>query len=147
MRRIGIGSDSLVSNTAVSLAGIELSQRRPCGVAHVTVPVLTGPAHADRTAILGHVGNNDDLRTAWHAPSFDEDVELDFAKTAGKSNLLRGRDVLIAEEDDAVIIVGALDSGEGIGGCGACAIIMPIDMPPARFVTAEPGMSRKPRRS
>jgi hypothetical protein len=23
---------------------------------------------------------------------------------------------------------------------------MPIDMPPARFVTAEPGMSRKPRR-
>jgi len=112
MRRIGIGSDSLVSNTAVSLAGIELSQRRPCGVAHVTVPVLTGPAHADRTAILGHVGNNDDLRTAWHAPSFDEDVELDFAKTAGKSNLLRGRDVLIAEEDDAVIIVGALDSGE-----------------------------------
>src|SRR6516164_199864 len=86
--------------------------RRPCGVAHVTVPVLTGPAHADRTAILGHVGNNDDLRTAWYAPSFAEDVELDFAKTAGKSNLLRGRDVLIAEEYDAVIIVGALDSGE-----------------------------------
>ena len=27
MRRIGIGSSSLVSNTAVSLAGIELSQR------------------------------------------------------------------------------------------------------------------------
>ena len=27
MRRIGIGSGSLVSNTAVSLAGIELSQR------------------------------------------------------------------------------------------------------------------------
>ena len=24
---------------------------------------------------------------------------------------------------------------------------MPIDMPPARFVAAEPGMSRKPRRS
>jgi len=28
MRRIGIGSGSLVSNTAVSLAGIELSPRR-----------------------------------------------------------------------------------------------------------------------
>ena len=48
---------------------------------------------------LGHVGNNDDLGTAWHAPSFAEDVELDFAKTAGKGNLLRGRNVLIAEED------------------------------------------------
>jgi hypothetical protein len=35
-----------------------------------------------------------------------------FAKTAGKRHLLRGRDVLIAEEDDGVIIVGVFDSGE-----------------------------------
>ena len=69
-------------------------------------------AHADRTAILGHVGDDDDLRAALHAPSFTEDVELDFAKTAGKRHLLQGRDVLIAEEDDGVIIVGAFDSGE-----------------------------------
>jgi hypothetical protein len=71
------------------------------------MPVLAGPAHADRMAILGHIGDNDDLRTAWHAPSFAVDVELDFAKTASKGNLLRGCDLLIAKEDDAVIIVGA----------------------------------------
>jgi len=76
------------------------------------VPVLAGAAHADRTAILGHVGDDDDLWTAWHAPSFAEDVELNFAKTAGKGHLLRGRDVLIAEEDYGVIIVSALDGGE-----------------------------------
>jgi len=46
-----------------------------------------------------------------HTSSFIEDVELDFAKTVGKRPLLRGRDVLIAEEDYGVIIVGALDSG------------------------------------
>jgi hypothetical protein len=40
---------------------------------------------------------------------FAEDVELDFAKTASKGNL-SGGDVLIAEEDYGVIIVGALDS-------------------------------------
>ena len=44
--------------------------------------------------------------------SSQEDVELDFAKTAGKRHLLQGRDLLIAEEDDGVIIVGAFDSGE-----------------------------------
>ena len=49
---------------------------------------------------------------ALHAPSFTEDVELDFAKTAGKRHLLRRRDVLIAEKDDGVVIVGAVDSGE-----------------------------------
>src|SRR5580693_2347569 len=52
------------------------------------------------------------LWTAWHAPSFAEDVELNFAKTAGKGHLLRGRDVLIPEEDYGVIIVSALDGGE-----------------------------------
>ena len=67
------------------------------------MPVLAGAAHADRTAILGHVGDDDDLWTAWHAPSFAEDVELNFAKTAGKGHLLRRCDVLIAEEDYGVI--------------------------------------------
>jgi hypothetical protein len=57
---------------------------------HVTVPVLAGAAHADPAAILGHLGDDDDLWTAWHAPSFAEDVELDFAKTAGKGHLLQG---------------------------------------------------------
>jgi hypothetical protein len=42
--------------------------RRPCGVVHVTVPVLAGAGHADRTAILGHIGDDDDLRAALHAP-------------------------------------------------------------------------------
>src|SRR5260370_8370353 len=76
------------------------------------MPVLAGAAHADRTAVLGHVGYDDDLRAARHAPSFAEDVELDLAKTVGEGDLLRGRDVLIAEEDHAVVIVGPLDRGE-----------------------------------
>src|SRR5260370_24066400 len=59
-------------------------------MAHVAVRVLAGAAHADRTAILGHVGDDDDLWTAWHAPSFAEDVELNFAKTAAKNHLLPG---------------------------------------------------------
>src|SRR5258705_10413860 len=76
------------------------------------MPVLAGAAHADRTALLGHVGYDDDLWAARHAPSFAEDVELDLAKTVGEGDLLRGRDVLIAEEDHAVVIVGPLDRGE-----------------------------------
>src|ERR1700745_4222132 len=76
------------------------------------MPVLAGAAHADRTAVLGHVGYDDDLWAARHAPSFAEDVELDLAKTVGEGDLLRGRDVLIAEEDHAVVIVGPLDRGE-----------------------------------
>src|SRR5271170_2099794 len=73
------------------------------------MPILAGAAHADRTTVLSHVGHDDNLRAARHAPSFSKDVELDLAKTAGEGNLLRGRDVLIAEEDHAVIIVGPLD--------------------------------------
>jgi hypothetical protein len=73
------------------------------------VPVLAGTAHADRAA---------HPRSRWRrrrspgclaAPSFTDDVELDFAKAAGKFYLLRGRNVLIAEEDDGVIIVGVFD--------------------------------------
>src|SRR6267378_2047324 len=33
------------------------------------MPVLAGAAHADRTAVLGHVGYDDDLRAARHASS------------------------------------------------------------------------------
>src|ERR1700730_6467909 len=76
------------------------------------MPVLAGAAHADRTAVLGGVGNDDDIRAARHGPWSAEDVELDLAKTAGEGNLLWGRDVLIVEEDYAVIIVGPLDRGE-----------------------------------
>jgi hypothetical protein len=40
-------------------------------------PFLRGALpDADRTAILGYVGDDDDLWTAWHDPSFAEDVEL-----------------------------------------------------------------------
>src|ERR1700738_1914406 len=54
------------------------------------MPALAGAAHADRTALLGHVGYDDDLWAARHAPSFAEDVELDLAKTVGEGDLLRG---------------------------------------------------------
>src|ERR1700730_11352656 len=86
------------------------------------MPVLAGAAHTDRTALLGHVEYNDDLWAARHAPSFAEDVELDLAKTVGEGDLLRGRDVLIVEEDHAVIIVGSLDRGECLVVDGSCQI-------------------------
>ena len=68
---------------------------------HVAMPVFAGAVHADRTAVLGHVGYDDDLRAARHASSFAENVELDLAKMARERNWFRGRDVLITEEDDA----------------------------------------------
>src|SRR5260221_9988649 len=75
------------------------------------MPVLAGAAHADRTAVIGHVGYDDDLRAARHAPSFAEDVELDLAKTAGGGDPLRGRDVLIAGENHAAGIGSPPDRG------------------------------------
>jgi hypothetical protein len=78
------------------------------------MPVLAGPAHADRTAVLGHIRNDDDLRGARHAPSFAEDVEFDLAEAAGEGDLLRRRDALIAEGNDAVIVPGPLDRGEAV---------------------------------
>src|SRR4029077_7659900 len=51
------------------------------------------------------------LHAAWHRRGIREQlVRTD--RLTGKGNLLRGCDVLIAKEDDAMIIVGALDSGE-----------------------------------
>ena len=47
-----------------------------------------------------------------HAPALTEDVELDLAEAAGERDLLRRRDGLVAEEDDAVFVVGAFDRGE-----------------------------------
>ena len=41
-----------------------------------------------------------------------------------------------------VVLVGGPDTQNEYQRLSA----MPIDMPPTRFVTAEPGMSRKPRR-
>ena len=87
--------------------------RRPRRVAHVAVPVLAGAADADRPAVLGHVGDDDDLRAAGHAPALAENVEFDLAEAAGEGDLLRGRDSLVAEEDDAMLVIGALDRGEG----------------------------------
>src|SRR5580700_6715370 len=76
------------------------------------MPVLAGAPHADRTAVLGCVGNDDDLRAARHAPSFAEDVELDIAKAPGELDLSRRCDGLVAEKDDAVLVIGPLDRGE-----------------------------------
>jgi hypothetical protein len=66
----------------------------------------------ETTTISGLPGTFYPGELLYSPPSFAEDVELNFAKTAGKGHLLPGRDVLIAEEDYGVIIVSALDGGE-----------------------------------
>ena len=63
-------------------------------------------------AVLGDVGDHDDLRAARHAPPFAEDVEFDLAEAAGEGDLLRRRDPLAAKEDDTMRVVGPLDRGE-----------------------------------
>src|SRR6266403_3525210 len=65
-----------------------------------------------RLAALCNVGDNHDLRAARHAPAFAGDVEFDLAKAAGEGNLLWWRNVLVAKENDAVLVVGPLDRGE-----------------------------------
>src|SRR5204862_4861643 len=86
--------------------------RRPGRVAHIAMPVFAGAPDPDRLAALCNVGDNHDLRAARHAPAFAEDVEFDLAKAAREGNLLWWRDVLVAKENDAVLVVGPLDRGE-----------------------------------
>jgi len=88
------------------------SRARTRRVAHIAMPVFAGTTDADRLAILGDVGDYDDLRAAGHAPPFAEDVELDLAKAAGEGNLLGRRDVLAAKEDHAILVVSPLDCGK-----------------------------------
>jgi hypothetical protein len=77
------------------------------------VPVLAGAPDADRLAVVGNVGHDDDFRTARHAPALAKDVELDLAEATGESDLLLGRDPLVAKEQHAILVVGVLDRGEG----------------------------------
>ena len=114
--RGGAGEFGIAQGQAVQVGNFERVEhrpaRRPRRVAHVAVPVLAGATDADRPAVLGDVGDHDDLRAARHAPAFAEDVEFDLAEAAGEGNLLRRGDVLVAKEDDAMFVVGPLDRGE-----------------------------------
>jgi hypothetical protein len=76
------------------------------------MPVLASTAHADRTAILGNVRDHNDLRAARHAPAFAENVEFDLAEAAGEGDLPGWRDMLLAEEDDPILVIRPLDRGE-----------------------------------
>jgi hypothetical protein len=87
------------------------------------VPILAGPAYPDRVPVLGDVGHHDDLRAARDAPPLAEDIEFDLAEAAGEGDLLRRRDALVAKEDHAVFVVGALDRGE----CGIVERLRQID--------------------
>src|SRR5580704_10997761 len=77
------------------------------------MPILAGATHADRLTVLGDVRHHHDLRAARDAPPLAENVEFDLAKAAGEGNLLRRRDVPVAKEDHAVLVVRSLDLGEG----------------------------------
>ena len=81
-------------------------------VAHIAVPVLASATDADRSAVLGDVGYHDNLGASRHAPALTEDVEFDVTEATRESDLLWRRDVLVTEEDDAVIAIGPLDRGE-----------------------------------
>jgi hypothetical protein len=98
-----------------NFVGVEhRAARRPGRVAHVAVPILAGAADADQFSLVGDVGHDHDFRAARHAPALAEDIELDLAEAARERDLLRGRDPLIAEKDDAVFVVGVLDLSEHV---------------------------------
>src|SRR2546428_9199383 len=114
--RSGTGELGVSQREPVQLGDLDGVQDGPAwwsrGVAHVAVPVLAGAADAGRPTALGDVGQDDDLGVAGHAPALAEDVEFDLAEAARERHLLRGRDRLPTEEDDAVFVVGAFDRGE-----------------------------------
>src|SRR5579862_6191243 len=87
--------------------------RWPRGIAHVAVPVLAGAADADRTIVLGDIGDDDDFGAARHTPALAEDVEFDFAEPPREGDLLAWREVLVAKEDHAVSVEGILDRAKG----------------------------------
>jgi hypothetical protein len=84
------------------------------------VPVFSGAADAHWSVSFGDVGDNDDFWIARNAPALTEYIELDFAKAASERDLLCRTEALVAEEDDAMQIVGVLNRGkdfvpEGLG--------------------------------
>jgi nucleoside-diphosphate-sugar epimerase len=54
---------------------------------------------------------------------------------------------MVRREDDRAMSSAVVDPKANTQNEYQRLSAMPIDMPPARFVAAEPGMSRKPRRS
>src|SRR5690606_35790656 len=87
-----------------NLAGIE--ERAAAGylqVAEVRVPEEAGVLRADGPAVLDDVRDDEDLgmaRTAAILP----DVMLELAKAAAEGDVLLGRELLVAEEDDLVLV-------------------------------------------
>src|SRR5438445_3457418 len=114
--RRGTGELGVSQRKPVQLGDLDGVQDGPARwsrrVAHVAVPVLAGTADAGRSTAFRDVGQDDDLGVAGHAPPLTEDVEFDLAEAARERHLLRGRDRLPTEEDDAVFVVGAFDRGE-----------------------------------
>ena len=80
------------------------------GVAHVGVPLAAGAFHADLLAlVVEDIGKLVDIRRSVDAKDLRIVVLLDRAKAGGERNLLVSGQVLVPEEDDAVLIERLLD--------------------------------------
>jgi hypothetical protein len=86
---------------------------RLCRVAHVAVPILPGTTHSHRTTSLGNVRNDDNLRVTWHAPALTKYIQFNLTEAAGECDLLWWSETLVAEEDDAVGVIGLFNLGKG----------------------------------
>ena len=75
------------------------------------MPELARIPQADGLAILDDIGDDQDLGVVGQQELF-EHMDLQHAETAAEGDLLFGGDALVAEHDDVMVQVCAVDAGE-----------------------------------
>src|SRR5690242_15340933 len=75
--------------------------------------ILPGTTHSHRTTSVGNVRNDDNFRVARHAPALTKYIQFNVTEAAGECDLLWWSETLIAEEDDAVGVIGLFNLGKG----------------------------------
>jgi len=86
------------------LARIEQrSETRPLGIAEVRMPEVARVLAADRFAVLDHVGDDEDLRITGPAAVLPH-VVLERAETPAERDVLLGGELLVAKEDDFMLV-------------------------------------------
>ncbi|MNG94197.1 hypothetical protein D3C79_532020 [compost metagenome] len=83
-------------------------------VGQVRMPELAGITQANVATVLDDVGNDQDLGMAGQQELL-EHMDLQFAETATELDVLLRGDALVAEHQDVVVEVGAVNTGEILG--------------------------------
>jgi hypothetical protein len=113
-RRVLVGEQRVAAGGRQFLRMQHRAEARPVLVRQVGMPEVAGVAQADGLAVLAdvrhdeHLGLRRQLELAQH-------VDLQRAPAAAERDLLRRRDVLVAEHEDVVRQVGAVQAREVVG--------------------------------